>query len=985
MANSGERERVTAKRDKLNPSLGALTGRSNYEPNPGMTQAVLWGSGERPGMMAEAVNGWPQLRSRVGAFCDVAAMVSRTHKPYADETPEEARWNDAFEAMLESRVVIRTGLSGVGSNGSSMCDGDRIGSAALMRWGALAAIYGFQPFYAHWSDGYGLASDSDRLILTPLLQGACHSVTREIVKFQSNRGLVPLKRERVIWIAPDAPYGFARGPALVRPLVQPWAAYQEQVIAEDIDTAMRAGLAVIYDGGAGPDARSEWNSIGEAIADGERYVVIGGKKDDGASIDIRYPSGTAPDFESKAKRLRAAVDDIFGTEVLSIASNGNGSRAAAETMAGITAKIGMASVDSLLDLCFGAVARWVAFHDGYSGRIRRVGVAEIDNSNPREAVDTLAAAYTAGLVDIGPNRREFVAAELLRLPDEDAAQEVQVVPLSVNAPLADSFQPPDSVRANARRGLELRKEHGRGGTAIGVARARDLINGNVSLDTVGRMRSFFARHSGNDRSDETSAANIAWLLWGGDSGRRWVESQAFDSEFSLPAADRTAYLIAGPPGAGKSTRASVIARDSDGPVTTIDADRYLYDSNGHFDWSPSKSKAAHDAVSRDIEAAIARGDSTVTVVAPFTTSSARSAAMRPLVDAGYSVTAIQMMPDVGSLVSRNNERPDGRGVAESVTRAIAKRFEPIAAHEFDHVEIDGGDWRMSHADGGSCCSGHMMAAPKHEVIGSDGRSVPMYRDPLELTIRGVTVRPESHYPWATGRDDRAERLADFEQVLADWLPGARQRLAGAAGDLADFDRVKRELTQSAFDIIGEHLDRARSDSRKAREMESASQSGSPIVAPADVDPAMWRGMEAATRERIDFAARQAASNIVAKVANEIGTHVGLTGGIAGFVPVKKVSSYAREIEPLDSGVSNGEFDAGAAPAGMVVTAAVRVSTKKRNRVCDPCWDEDGRTFLFPEDRAAFAAYRGVPDPLCTGGTAFCECSWVLVYGTPEGD
>jgi 2'-5' RNA ligase len=37
---------------------------------------------------------------------------------------------------------------------------------------------------------------------------------------------------------------------------------------------------------------------------------------------------------------------------------------------------------------------------------------------------------------------------------------------------ADSYSPPASARSNARRGLELRRTWGRGGTAVGVARAR---------------------------------------------------------------------------------------------------------------------------------------------------------------------------------------------------------------------------------------------------------------------------------------------------------------------------------------------------------------------------------------------------------------------------------------------------------------------------------------------------------------------------------
>lgn len=97
---------------------------------------------------------------------------------------------------------------------------------------------------------------------------------------------------------------------------------------------------------------------------------------------------------------------------------------------------------------------------------------------------------------------------------------------------ADGYQPPQAARNAARRGLELRREYGRGGTAVGVARARDIANGRaLSLDTIGRMVSYFARHEvdkqgrGWSESDRgyPSAGRIAWLLWGGDAGRAWAE------------------------------------------------------------------------------------------------------------------------------------------------------------------------------------------------------------------------------------------------------------------------------------------------------------------------------------------------------------------------------------------------------------------------------------------------------------------------------
>ena len=98
-----------------------------------------------------------------------------------------------------------------------------------------------------------------------------------------------------------------------------------------------------------------------------------------------------------------------------------------------------------------------------------------------------------------------------------------------------NFVPPKGVRDEAKRGLKLRREHGRGGLSTkqasthgigsGVQRAATLASGGrVSPGTIKRMRSFFARHSAykEHHKDRTSAAYISWLLWGGDAGERWA-------------------------------------------------------------------------------------------------------------------------------------------------------------------------------------------------------------------------------------------------------------------------------------------------------------------------------------------------------------------------------------------------------------------------------------------------------------------------------
>ncbi len=96
------------------------------------------------------------------------------------------------------------------------------------------------------------------------------------------------------------------------------------------------------------------------------------------------------------------------------------------------------------------------------------------------------------------------------------------------------LRPTQAMAEEARRGLDWRKEHGRGGTAVGVARARQLVNRDeLSPRTVRRMVSYFARHEVDKDAEGfspgedgyPSAGRIAWALWGGDAGQTWARGR----------------------------------------------------------------------------------------------------------------------------------------------------------------------------------------------------------------------------------------------------------------------------------------------------------------------------------------------------------------------------------------------------------------------------------------------------------------------------
>jgi len=90
--------------------------------------------------------------------------------------------------------------------------------------------------------------------------------------------------------------------------------------------------------------------------------------------------------------------------------------------------------------------------------------------------------------------------------------------------------PPQAVADCAAHGLELRVRHRRGGTEVGHARALQLKNRQpVSDRDIKSIYSYFARHEVDKRSlywgmkDKPSAGYIAWLLWGGEPGKAWID------------------------------------------------------------------------------------------------------------------------------------------------------------------------------------------------------------------------------------------------------------------------------------------------------------------------------------------------------------------------------------------------------------------------------------------------------------------------------
>ena len=141
------------------------------------------------------------------------------------------------------------------------------------------------------------------------------------------------------------------------------------------------------------------------------------------------------------------------------------------------------------------------------------------------------------------------------------------------------YKPTDGMKSEAERGLEWRREYGRGGTEVGIARARDIVNGkNLSDDTVKRMYSFFSRHEVDKQAEGfrpgedgyPSNGRIAWALWGGDAGYSWSKKivDQLDNERSMQV-DAKSDMIAAESEGSSMSEDQIVAEETAEEVAEV--------------------------------------------------------------------------------------------------------------------------------------------------------------------------------------------------------------------------------------------------------------------------------------------------------------------------------------------------------------------------------------------------------------------------------
>ena len=165
-------------------------------------------------------------------------------------------------------------------------------------------------------------------------------------------------------------------------------------------------------------------------------------------------------------------------------------------------------------------------------------IAELEELRSGKAIaDEKLAKFELDSKSLLDSVKKLLASNFNLEVDDDMSAEMfsEMVKTITIDDAAEGFVPTPGMASAAKRALEWRAEFKRGGTGVGVARARDIMNKKeLSASTVMRMKSFFARHevdkkaSGFNQGEEgfPSPGRIAWDLWGGEGGKTWANAKA---------------------------------------------------------------------------------------------------------------------------------------------------------------------------------------------------------------------------------------------------------------------------------------------------------------------------------------------------------------------------------------------------------------------------------------------------------------------------
>lgn len=515
----------------------------------------------------------------------------------------------------------------------------------------------------------------------------------------------------------------------------------------------------------------------------------------------------------------------------------------------------------------------------------------------------------------------------------------------------------------AARALEWRREHGRGGTEVGVARARDISNGkNLSAETVQRMANYFSRHTSdkqasgfNDGEDGfPSAGRIAWDLWGGDAGAAWAERKVAELE-----------RAAGDMADGAVMLSALLAEHPD--VVVPDGVRQ----------AAAAALEAHRAVSKGKTT-----DSEALLLARDLAAGKRLSWTRVMKLAGWFGSQLPRLAGTKSFADKgaswHSYQLRGGDAAKQWVRGLMMSYASAAHHRAARLN-EGCGCGGSHGD---------LADGEGEgvlVVGGDGKEFLAPR-PLraEEQVVGWVSLAESRQALDSKLMILLEAIAGdhrnaVREALRDgWQAGERDRIYFLFLDLYS-KALSNAATALRTSVEGDVFDEAR------RSLPDA-----PVNQMTDlqVKQGSIALSNAASQQFAQAAAltQTAAETITNRVQTEIENAI-LAGAdpatwVSRITPLGLLGSALDSRNMVEAAARTGAYAQAPEAVGAVPTYVVRSSIPDGNR-CSICAAADTGARIRVEDYITPDKSRlelpPLPDPNCLGGAGRCRCGYFAIY------
>ena len=398
------------------------------EPTPEFLPAQSNGQSGQPGLIDEIVRGHPKVAKHMSDFRSTLAAARYHWEACEDEEIYEARFREDLEAIMATAYIdAENGLQGWGY----------IAESWLQHWShgmyvAEARFVAGSHKRRNYSGLDGLDVELYPIHPSTIMQWNQTDNYRKLtsIRQQSVTGGAVIDARNLVWVQRGGVIGEYAGESILRPLQFPFAQWKSIWLNRAHTLFSQGGCLHLEVPLNTPEGDAGWKRARRSLENWQnglsRYIMTP------AGWKLVFLSPSASTGGDEIETIDTYCDTVLGSQVAALIASANGHRALGEVAATEDSAAQSEDLTGFLSRFGDRLAKWVASHIGYGGRMPTLRVRQAEPAtSPAERVTNIIAAVGAGLVTLTPDIEAEVRADL-GLAELEKAEEV-VAPVAAAA------------------------------------------------------------------------------------------------------------------------------------------------------------------------------------------------------------------------------------------------------------------------------------------------------------------------------------------------------------------------------------------------------------------------------------------------------------------------------------------------------------------------------------------------------------------------